>query len=142
MHAACRPIFIAEADAILSGDTSRPGGASTSRPPDEFADEDLVDRYPEVKWRSTEHRMTHLPMLPDCPICQRANKKRKQHRTRANPAAHSDAMKFGDVLTMDFLSAHADRIPGLAQLNGDEEALGGPGRRHRVCRGVSFQEKA
>ena len=61
-------------------------------------------------------------MLADCPICQRANKKRKQHRSR-HGEGHLDAKNFGDIVTMDFVSSYSDRIPGLGELKGDDEAL-------------------
>ena len=66
--------------------------------------------------------MTHFPMMSGCPICQRANKKRKQHRSRPEDG-HTDVKKFGDAVTMDFISSYSERVPGLTELRGDDEAL-------------------
>ena len=92
------------------------------RPPDEFTEDSSFDRFPIVKWQSVERRMAHYPMLADCPICQCATKKRKQHHSRPNED-HPEAKKFGDILTVDFISAYNERIGGLSQLTGDDEAL-------------------
>ena len=95
---------------------------ASKRPGDEFSSSSTLDQYPDVGWKSIAHQMTHFPMMSGCPICQRASKKRKQHRSRPEDG-HTDVKKFGDAVTMEFISSYSERIPGLTELRGDDEAL-------------------
>ena len=109
-----------------------------NRPPDEFTDPSILELFPVVKWQSIDHRMTHFPMLADCPICQRANKKRKQHRSR-QIEGHVEAKKLGHIVTTDFIPAYTNRISGLRTQG---RRRGPSGRRHcnRLCRRRPIQE--
>ena len=54
-------------------DSDTEDSESPSRPPDEFTSDETLEKYSVATWQSVDHRMTHFPMLADCPICQRAN---------------------------------------------------------------------
>ena len=78
-------------------------------PPPEDVDIPTKDRDPF----STQHQLTHFPYNPKCDVCVRANKRRKIHRRNKGKDHELVATKFGDVITMDFLSNHKERVEGL-----------------------------
>ena len=56
--------------------------------------------------------MTHFPVNKLCEICVHTNKRRRAHR-RLKTAKEDKATKFGDLITMDFISNHRDKLEGI-----------------------------
>eukprot|EP00969_Alexandrium_andersonii_P138194 6111630-Alexandrium_andersonii.AAC.1 len=61
-----------------------------------------------AKAKTAEHLRTHTPKNPWCPICPRANARRKQRRDRGGQKLFG-AVKFGNTITVDHVIAAADR---------------------------------
>eukprot|EP00969_Alexandrium_andersonii_P138227 6112900-Alexandrium_andersonii.AAC.1 len=60
------------------------------------------------KAKPAEHLRTHFPKNPWCPICQRANARRKQRRDRGGQKLFG-AVKFGHTITVDHVIAVVDK---------------------------------
>ena len=101
-----------------------PDGAPPVPPPpepfDDYGEDEAVDvRAKDRDPKSLSHLMTHFPFNPLCEVCVRANKNRVAHRRR-KLEREQKAKKFGELITMDFLSNHRDKLEGI---NSETEAL-------------------
>ena len=97
------------------GHQPRDGGNPYDEPP--LADIDMPES--DKDHMSTQHLLTHFPYNPKCEVCVRANKRRKTHR-RVKREHELKATRFGEVITMDFVSNHREQVEGL---HGQIEAL-------------------
>eukprot|EP00969_Alexandrium_andersonii_P339761 15019469-Alexandrium_andersonii.AAC.1 len=61
-----------------------------------------------AKAKTAEHLRTHFPKIPWCPICQRANARRKQRRDKGGQKLFG-AATFGHTIAADHVIAAADK---------------------------------